>query len=102
MSVTPDLDARFRAAAVGEHLVDVRYDVLDSPVGELHVAATDRGLCRISYWGDGWEEMRFAEGEGGSFVASTADFITLNDGTVFNAKLGSDGNCAVTGHSHTR
>jgi methylated-DNA-[protein]-cysteine S-methyltransferase len=56
MSVTPDLDARFRAAAVGEHLVDVRYDVVDSPVGELHVAATDRGLCRISYWGDGWED----------------------------------------------
>ena len=57
MSVTPDLDARFRAAALGEHLIDVRYDVFDSPVGELHVAATDRGLCRISYFGDDWEDQ---------------------------------------------
>ena len=38
--VTPELDARFRAAALAEGLVDVRYDVVDSPVGELFVAAT--------------------------------------------------------------
>jgi methylated-DNA-[protein]-cysteine S-methyltransferase len=56
MNVTPELDARFRAAALGERLVDVRYDVIDSPVGELHVAATDRGLARISYFGEGIEE----------------------------------------------
>src|SRR5690242_8540736 len=56
MNVTPDLDARFRAAAIGEGLVDVRYDVFDSPVGELHVAATERGLCRISYRSDDWED----------------------------------------------
>src|SRR5579862_1086702 len=56
MNVTPELDARFRAAAVVAGLVDVRYDVVETPVGELHVAATDRGLCRISYWGDGWED----------------------------------------------
>ena len=57
MNVTPDLDARFRAAAVAEGLVDVRYDVIDSPVGELLVAATDRGLCRISYRQDGMDEV---------------------------------------------
>ena len=56
MSVTPDLDARFRAAALREGLVDVRYDVVDSPVGALHVAQTERGLCRISYFDEGWEE----------------------------------------------
>jgi methylated-DNA-[protein]-cysteine S-methyltransferase len=56
MNVTPDLDARFRATALVEGLVDVRYDVVDSPVGVLHVASTDRGLCRISYWGEGWED----------------------------------------------
>jgi methylated-DNA-[protein]-cysteine S-methyltransferase len=50
MNVSPELDARFRAAAVAEGLVDVRYDLVDSPVGELFVAATDRGLCRISYF----------------------------------------------------
>src|SRR5918911_3255272 len=57
MKVTPDLDARFRAAALAEGLVDVRYDVVDSPVGELLVAATDRGLCRISYFPDGADDV---------------------------------------------
>src|SRR5581483_11644625 len=56
MNVTPDLDARFRAAAVGEGLVDVRFDVVPSPLGDLRVAMTDRGLARISYRGDGWED----------------------------------------------
>jgi len=56
MNVTSDLDARFRAAALAEGLVDVRYDVVDSPLGPLHIASTDRGLCRISYRDDGWEE----------------------------------------------
>jgi methylated-DNA-[protein]-cysteine S-methyltransferase len=48
--ITSELDARFRAAALAEGLVDVRYDLVDSPVGELFVAATDRGLCRIAYF----------------------------------------------------
>ncbi|HZP73686.1 MAG TPA: methylated-DNA--[protein]-cysteine S-methyltransferase [Gaiellaceae bacterium] len=56
MNVTPELDARFRTVALGEGLVDVRYDVVDSPVGDLHVAATDRGLARISYFGNGFED----------------------------------------------
>jgi methylated-DNA-[protein]-cysteine S-methyltransferase len=56
MNVTPDLDARFRAAAVAEGLVAVRHDELDSPVGPLQIAATERGLCRISYFDDGFEE----------------------------------------------
>ena len=49
MSITPELDARFREAAVREGLVDVRYDVVDSPVGPLLIAATERGLARIHY-----------------------------------------------------
>jgi methylated-DNA-[protein]-cysteine S-methyltransferase len=57
MNVSPDLDSRFRAAALAAGLVDVRYDVVDSPVGELHLAATGRGLCRISYSGQNWEEQ---------------------------------------------
>jgi methylated-DNA-[protein]-cysteine S-methyltransferase len=56
MMLTPELDARFRAAALAEGLVDVRYDVADSPVGELFVAATERGLCRISYRVEGQDE----------------------------------------------
>ena len=56
MTVTPELDARFRAAALRERLVDVRYDVVPSPVGELFLAATSRGLCRISYTVEGQDE----------------------------------------------
>ena len=49
MTVPTDLDRRFRDAAEREGLVDVAYDLADSPVGELLVAVTDRGLCRIAY-----------------------------------------------------
>ena len=56
MNVTPDLDTRFREAALREGIVDVRFDTFDSPVGELFVAATDRGLARISYFPDGMED----------------------------------------------
>jgi methylated-DNA-[protein]-cysteine S-methyltransferase len=55
--ITPELDARFRAAALAEGLVDVRYDVTESPVGDLFLAATARGLCRISYTVDGEEDV---------------------------------------------
>jgi len=54
--LTPELDARFRAAALAEGLVDVRYDVTESPVGDLFIASTDRGLCRISYRVEGQDE----------------------------------------------
>jgi methylated-DNA-[protein]-cysteine S-methyltransferase len=49
MTVSPQLDERFRAAAAAEGLLDVAYDVTDSPVGPLLVAVSERGLCRISY-----------------------------------------------------
>jgi len=56
VTVSSDLDARFRAAALAEGLVDVRYDIVESPIGELLAAATDRGLARISFSSDGMEE----------------------------------------------
>jgi methylated-DNA-[protein]-cysteine S-methyltransferase len=56
MNVTPDLDARFRELAVREGLVDIRYDIVDSPIGSLLVAATDRGLARIYFDPEGHEE----------------------------------------------
>jgi methylated-DNA-[protein]-cysteine S-methyltransferase len=49
MTIPTDLDHRFREAAEREGLVDVANDVAESPIGDLLVAATDRGLCRISY-----------------------------------------------------
>jgi methylated-DNA-[protein]-cysteine S-methyltransferase len=57
MTVSPELDARFRAAALAAGLVDVRYDVVESPVGDLFVAATERGLCRISFTPEGADEV---------------------------------------------
>jgi methylated-DNA-[protein]-cysteine S-methyltransferase len=56
LSITPELDARFRAAALAEGLVDVRFDVTESPVGDLFIAMTSRGLCRISYTVEGQDE----------------------------------------------
>lgn len=49
MTVSSDLDRRFRDAAAALGLVDVGYDVLESPLGELLVAVSDRGLASISY-----------------------------------------------------
>ncbi len=57
MNVSPELDAQFRTAALAEGLVDVRYDVVASPVGDLLIAATDRGLARIHFDPDGQEEV---------------------------------------------
>ena len=49
MTVSADLDARFRESAVRAGLLDAVYDVVDTPVGPLLVAATERGLLRISF-----------------------------------------------------
>jgi methylated-DNA-[protein]-cysteine S-methyltransferase len=49
MTVSPALDRRFREAALEQALLDVAYDIADSPVGPLLVAATDQGLARIAY-----------------------------------------------------
>jgi methylated-DNA-[protein]-cysteine S-methyltransferase len=49
MTVPTELDHRFRAAAAAEGLLDVAYDVTDSPVGPLLVAVSPLGLCRISF-----------------------------------------------------
>jgi methylated-DNA-[protein]-cysteine S-methyltransferase len=56
MTVPSSLDERFRAAAAAEGLLDVAYDFVDSPLGPLLVAATDRGVCRISYDADAEQE----------------------------------------------
>lgn len=49
MNVSPDLDRRFREAAFALDLVDMGFDVVDSPIGPLFVAASGRGLAAISY-----------------------------------------------------
>jgi methylated-DNA-[protein]-cysteine S-methyltransferase len=47
MTVSHELDTRFRASAAKAGLLDVGFDVVDSPIGPLLVAATERGVCRI-------------------------------------------------------
>ena len=52
MTIPTDLDRSFREAAVRAGLLDAGYDVVESPIGPLLVAATDRGLLRISFGGN--------------------------------------------------
>jgi methylated-DNA-[protein]-cysteine S-methyltransferase len=49
MTISPDLDRRFRDAATALDLLDVGFDVVDSPIGPLFVAASDEGLAAISF-----------------------------------------------------
>ena len=49
MNVSEDLDRRFRERAAAEGLLDVAYDLVDTPLGALLVAVTDRGVCRIEF-----------------------------------------------------
>lgn len=49
MTVPPALDRAFRERAAAEGVLDVAYELSDSPIGELLLAATERGVCRISF-----------------------------------------------------
>jgi methylated-DNA-[protein]-cysteine S-methyltransferase len=49
VKVPAKLDRRFRSTAYTDGLVDVAYELSESPLGPLLVARTDRGLCRIEY-----------------------------------------------------
>ena len=49
MTISPQVDRRFRDAALSLGLVDVGFDVIDSPVGPLLVAVSTEGLAAISY-----------------------------------------------------
>jgi methylated-DNA-[protein]-cysteine S-methyltransferase len=58
----PDLDmsglrASLAARAAGEGLLDVAYDVHDSPLGQLTIVVTPRGLVRLSYPGEPLDEQ---------------------------------------------
>ena len=57
MTVSPDLDRRFREAAVALDLVDIGFDVVDTPVGPLFVAASTQGLAAISFHPDPEDQL---------------------------------------------
>jgi methylated-DNA-[protein]-cysteine S-methyltransferase len=49
VKVSTQLDSRFREAALAGGLLDVAYELSDTPLGTLLLARTERGLCRIEY-----------------------------------------------------
>ena len=51
------LHARLAATAATEGLLDVAYRTLDTPVGTLLLAATDRGLVRVAYPGEQHDQV---------------------------------------------
>jgi methylated-DNA-[protein]-cysteine S-methyltransferase len=59
VTVSPDLDRRFRDAAARQGLVDVAYELHDTPLGTLFLAGTERGLCRIVYDAEPERELDF-------------------------------------------
>jgi methylated-DNA-[protein]-cysteine S-methyltransferase len=51
------LHAQLAAAAQHDGVLDVAYRVLDSPVGPLLLAATDQGLIRVAFAGEGHDAV---------------------------------------------
>jgi methylated-DNA-[protein]-cysteine S-methyltransferase len=51
------LHERLVARAEEEHLLDVGYRTVDSPVGSLLLAATDRGMVRVAFAGEGHDAV---------------------------------------------
>jgi len=49
MTVPVNTDRAFRDRAAAEALLDVAYDLTDSPIGPLLMAATERGICEIAF-----------------------------------------------------
>lgn len=71
MTVSSDLDRRFRDAAFALDLVDVGFDVVDSPIGPLFVAASNRGLASISFESDPDDQLeRLAKVAGPAILRS--------------------------------
>jgi methylated-DNA-[protein]-cysteine S-methyltransferase len=52
-----DFVARLAAQASDEGLLDVAYATVDTPLGEIVVAATDRGLVRVALPGESLEDV---------------------------------------------
>jgi methylated-DNA-[protein]-cysteine S-methyltransferase len=77
MTVSPELDRRFRDAAATLGLIDVGFDVVDSPIGDLFVAASDRGLATISFDPDPESKLEQLARIGGPRVLRSSRSIDL-------------------------
>ena len=51
------LHRRLEADAADHDLLDIAYRTVETPVGELLLAATTRGLVRIAYASEGWDAV---------------------------------------------
>ncbi|MGH3583402.1 MAG: methylated-DNA--[protein]-cysteine S-methyltransferase [Mycobacterium sp.] len=51
------LQARLAADADRDGVLDIAYRVVDSPVGSLLIAATDQGLLRVAFAGEGHDAV---------------------------------------------
>ena len=92
-TVPTSLDDRFRAAAAAEGLLDVAYDVLESPVGDLFVGVSDRGLCVISYDTDAEHQ---AERSSPRDASSTSTSTASAAGSTSTSTSGSRANSAAS------
>lgn len=72
MTVPAHLDRGFRDAALTLGLVDVGYDVVETPIGELLLAASDRGLAAISFDANADEQLDRLARIGGPRVLRSA------------------------------
>ena len=78
MTVSRDLDRRFRDAAFALDLVDMGFDVVDSPMGPLFVAVSARGLAAISFEPDPDEQLeRLARIAGPSVLRSPRSVVAV-------------------------
>ena len=75
MTVSPDLDRSLRDAAFTLGLVDVGYDLVDSPVGALFVAVSDHGLAAIVYDADPDDQLERLARLGGPRVLRSAKSV---------------------------
>jgi methylated-DNA-[protein]-cysteine S-methyltransferase len=68
VTVPAELDTRFREAAARSGLLDAGYDVVESPLGPLLVAATERGLLRIYFDADPAQQLELLARAAGARV----------------------------------
>ncbi len=75
MTVSSDLDHRFREAATTLGLVDIGFDIVDSPIGELLVAASDRGVASIWFDPDPDDDLERLARIGGPRVLRSPQIV---------------------------
>lgn len=81
MSPSTEFLDKLASAAVAEGLTDVTYEFVSTPIGELLVATTEQGVCRVAFPkedpGEVLEEL--AWNIGGRVVRSTTETQRVRD-----------------------